>query len=72
MFKFFILLLLSYLALACNSINNNHESRSGRKRRQVAETNEMNEGQFHYDLLCPEDQTQSFCKSGQGETIIMR
>ena len=69
MFKLFILLLLSYLALACNSINNNHESRSGRKRRQVTETNEE---QFHYDLLCPEDQTQSFCKSGQGETIIMR
>ena len=67
MFKLYILLLLSYLALACNQ--NDNSISNERNRRQVAESNE---GQLNYDIPCPEDLTQSTCKSGQEETIIKR
>ena len=67
MFKLYILLLLSYLALACKQ--NDNSISNGRKRREVRESDEV---QLNFDLPCAEDLTQSTCTSGQGETIIKR
>ena len=67
MFKLYILLLLSYMALACKQSGNSISN--GRKRREVTESDE---GQFNHEFLCPEDQTQSLCKIGQGKILIIR
>ena len=67
MFKLYILLLLSYMALACKQSGNSISN--GRKRREVTESDE---GQFNHEFLCPEDQTLSLCKIGQGKILIIR